>query len=107
MVGAGSMNIITRFVTTPLALSCAAVEVNSSLQAMDWTVMVWHCYQRVEGGGGRGGRRRAKEVERAKPVYPTHKVLYRTKEGDDINSVVVSFVELLLEVQNLLNCRDL
>ena len=47
---------------------------------------------------GKGGR----TSEKAKPVYPTHKVLYRTKEGDDINSVVVSFVELLLEVQNVL-----
>ena len=36
---------------TPMALSCAAVEVDTSLQAMDWTVMVRHCYQRVEGGG--------------------------------------------------------
>jgi len=42
---------VPRLVTTPLALSCAAVEVDSSLQAMDWTVMVWHCYQRMERGG--------------------------------------------------------
>ena len=42
---------VPRLVTTPLALLCAAVEVDSSLQAMDWTVMVWYCYQRMERGG--------------------------------------------------------
>ena len=42
---------VPRHVPTQLALSCAAVEVDSSLQAMDWTVMVWHCYHRVEGRG--------------------------------------------------------
>ena len=42
---------VPRFVSAPLALLCAAVEVDSSLQAMDWTVMVWYCYQRMERGG--------------------------------------------------------
>jgi len=57
-----SMNVtltmvgVPRLVATLKALSCAAVEVDSSLQAMDWTVMVWHCYwvfERVEEEGRR------------------------------------------------------
>ena len=42
---------VPRIVPTLKALLCAAVEVDSSLQAMDWTVMVWYCYQRMERGG--------------------------------------------------------
>jgi len=51
---------VPRLVPTLKALSCAAVEVDSNLQAMDWTVMVWHCYwvfeRRVRGEEGRGER---------------------------------------------------
>ena len=51
---------VPRIVPTLKALSRAAVEVDSSLQAMDWTVMVWRCYWmferrgRREEGRGRG-----------------------------------------------------
>ena len=69
---------VPRLVPTLKALSCAAVEVDTSLQAMDWTVMVWHCYwvfgrveeeEKKEGGG-------AKEGERVKLVYLMHNILY-------------------------------
>ena len=59
---------VPRIVPTLKALSCAAVEVDSSLQAMDWTVMVWHCYWvfvRVEEGGAKkkAGRRNGRQEE--------------------------------------------
>ena len=59
---------VPRLVPTLLALSCAAVEVDSNLQAMDWAVMVWYCYQMMERGGGNS--------ERTKPVCLMHKILY-------------------------------
>ena len=49
-----TMEGVPRLVPTLKAPSCVAVEVDTSLQAMDWTVMVWHCYWvfgRVEEGG--------------------------------------------------------
>ena len=59
---------VPRLVPTLKALSCAAVEVDSSLQAMDWTVMVWHCYWvfvSVEEGGAKkkAGRRNGRQEE--------------------------------------------
>jgi len=53
---------VPRRVPTLKAPSCAAVEVDSSLQAMDWTVMVWLCYWVFGGGGGKkeGGRGKGK-----------------------------------------------
>jgi len=53
---------VPRPVPTLKALSCAVVELDSSLQAMNWTVMVWHCYcvfgrteeeEKKEGGRGK------------------------------------------------------
>ena len=52
---------VPRIVPTLKALSCAAVEVDTSLQTMDWTVMVWHCccvfvFEWVEGAREMKGR---------------------------------------------------
>jgi len=68
---------VSRLVPTLKALSCAAVEVDTSLQAMDWTVMVWHCYwvfvfEWVE------GERKGRPGEWVKLVnLATHKILYK------------------------------
>ena len=94
---------VPRPVPTPLALLCAAVEVDSNLQAMDWTVMVWHCYQRVEGGRGEEGQRKWRgqnlSIRHTKYCRVKPQIKGLTFWGDNINSAVVSIVELLLEVQ--------
>ena len=61
---------VPRLVPTLKALSCAAVEVDTSLQAMDWTVMVWHCYWVFERVGGKRKGGEGKECER--PSLPGH-----------------------------------
>jgi len=47
---------VPRLVPTLKAPSCAAVEVDSSLQTIDWTVMVWYCCCMFGRGGEGGGR---------------------------------------------------